>query len=47
MIDFKNLNSVDRIRLRILAIQELVRRRALSTVEGRALMHSIAEQFSC
>ena len=45
MIDFKNLNSVDRIRLRILAIQELVRRRALSPVEGRALMHSIAEEW--
>jgi hypothetical protein len=44
-MDFKRLNSVDRIRLRMLAIQELVRRRALSPVEGRALSQLIAEEW--
>ncbi|MGB0107551.1 MAG: hypothetical protein WBP52_03535 [Terriglobales bacterium] len=44
-MDSKRLNSVEPIRLKMAAIRELVRRRALSPVEGRALLHSIAEEW--
>lgn len=44
-MDSKRLERVDRIRLRMLAVEELMRRGALSPAEGRALLHSIAEDW--
>jgi len=43
-MDSKRLNSVDPTRLKMAVIRELVRRRALSPVEGRALCTRIAEE---
>ncbi|MGB8597527.1 MAG: hypothetical protein WA350_02205 [Candidatus Sulfotelmatobacter sp.] len=43
-MDSKRLNSVDPTRLKMAVIRELVRRRALSPVDGRALCTRIAEE---